>query len=220
VKKKVGFFAGFLAIGLVVYLAAQLTAQEKGGSGTKPAPASPRTRIAIFNLSHVIENYGRFKDFLEETKKDIASYDEQLKPLVEKYEKYSKELAATKQVDDSKKDAIKEEMKKVERDIKDLREKGQEAVVKKEAYQFKMIYKDVEDTVAKYAKAYGIELVMHYNDFTGEKKETPQNARNKFGYAPLFPVYSAPGIDVTNDILTSLNNAYNKKKAANSGAGH
>jgi Skp family chaperone for outer membrane proteins len=222
VKRKFAFAAGLAALGIMGYLGTQLIAQSyTGKDGAKPAPASPKTRIAVFNLSHVVENYDRFKVFLEETKEDIKSYDEQLKPMLKTFDDKAALMRTEK--DEAKREQLSSDLKKMEYDIKTLKDKGQKDVVRKEAIQFKLIYRDVEVAVEKYAKAYGIELVMHYNDFVGDKKDTPENARNKLGYAPLFPVYSAPGIDVTRDILSNLNAAYQtsvKKKTGGAGAGH
>jgi Skp family chaperone for outer membrane proteins len=109
-------------------------------------------------------------------------------------------------------------VKKLEREIKDFEDQGKEQIKKKSDQQIKILYKEIEDAAVRLAKFRGIDLMMHYNDFVGELKDQPANIRNKFISAPLFPVYSSPGVDVTEDILKLLNR--NSAAATTPPAGH
>ena len=208
-NRKVGVFAGLTALGLLGYLGSQLIAQGTGGNTTATPPSRPKMAIAIFNLSQVMENCEHAKTFIAESKEDAKSLQRQLEPLLKKFEELKKKIAETPA---DKRDAYADQYKKLEREIKDFEDQGREQIKKKSDQQIKILYKEIEDAAVRLAKYRNIELVMHYNDFVDDLKDQPSNIRNKFINAPLIPVYSAPGIDITKDILAMLNR---KAQAAN-----
>ena len=208
-KRKVGVFAVLAALGLIGYMGSQLVAQNTQGDSTKVAPTRPKTAIAVFNLSNVMENCDHAKTFIAESKADAKSLQAQIEPMLKKFEELKKKIVETPQ---DQREKYADQYKKMERDIKDFEDQGKEQIKKKSDQQIKILYKEIEDAAIRLAKYRNIDLVMHYNDFVNDLKDQPANIRNKFINAPLFPVYSAPGVDVTEDILKMLNR---KSTAAN-----
>jgi Skp family chaperone for outer membrane proteins len=149
-----------------------------------------------------MENCEHAKAFIEDSKAEAKSLQSQIEPMLKDFEALKKKLAA---LPEQKRDAYKDEYEKQERAIQDFEKKGRESIKKKSDQQIKILYKEIEDAVIRLAKYRQIDLVMHYNDFVDEMKDQPANIRNKFINATLFPMYSAPGIDITKDILTMLN---------------
>lgn len=201
-KRNAGILASLAALGLLGYLGNHYYAQAQNTSGSGAAPSRPKTAIATFNLSYVMENCDHAKHFIEESKGDAKSLEAQLKPMLERFEKLKKSIAESPE---NQREQYRDQYKKLEREIKDFEDQGREQIKKKSDAQIKILYKEIEDAVVRLAKYRNIELVMHYNDFVGELKDQPGNIRNKFINAPLFPMYSAPGIDITKDLITMLN---------------
>lgn len=213
-KRKVGVFAGLAALGLLGYMGNQLIAQATGAKSSSTTPTRPKTAIAIFNLSNVMENCDHAKAFIAESKADAKSLQAQIEPMIKKFEDLKKKIVETPQ---DQREKYANEYKRLERDIKDFEDQGKEQIKKKSDQQIKILYKEIEDATVRLAKYRNIDLVMHYNDFVNELKDQPANIRNKFINAPLFPVYSAPGVDITDDILAMLNRNSSAGKAP---AGH
>jgi len=215
VNRKVGIIASLAALGLMAYMGGRLIADPNGSSSPSAPPSRPKTAIAVFNLSNVMENCEHAKAFIEDSKAEAKSLQNQIEPMLKDFEALKKKLAA---LPEQKRDAYKDEYEKQERAIQDFEKKGRESIKKKSDQQIKILYKEIEDAVVRLAKYRQIDLVMHYNDFVDEMKDQPANIRQKFMNAPLFPMYSAPGIDITKDILTMLNQR--SAAATKSPAGH
>jgi Skp family chaperone for outer membrane proteins len=90
--------------------------------------------------------------------------------------------------------------------MQDKTDEGKQVLADMEAKQFSEIYKDVMGAAERHAKANGIEMVMHFNDGTTEAEvNNPNNIGRKMGQGALFPLYLAPGLDISKDVLTALN---------------
>ena len=78
------------------------------------------------------------------------------------------------------------------------------------------IYKEVEDAVNLYARSNNLELVMFYNDaVTAEDYYHPANLQRKLTQpAAVMPLFVAPGMDISNAIVTNLNAKYAPSAAA------
>ena len=78
---------------------------------------------------------------------------------------------------------------------------------KKSDEQMVGLYKEVRAAAQKYAQEHHIELMLHYNDMASDDPEldNPMNIARKIQIGGCVPLYSAPGIDVSKEILAALN---------------
>src|SRR5205823_5099503 len=83
VKRTVYVTAGMLALSLAIVVAAQLRAQTTPANSNQPKAATPTTKVAIMNLTYVVNNYDKFKTFKEEIKQAVD-------PFQKKDEEYKK----------------------------------------------------------------------------------------------------------------------------------
>jgi Skp family chaperone for outer membrane proteins len=186
-------------------------------SDVKKAEPRPHTRIGLVNLSYVINNYEKIKTYREEMKKVIEPFStkqSKIKGDAEKLLKESKDENTTEE----RKTEIEGELKKLQRDMEDLKNEFQRVMNKKQEQQAKIVYKDVEEAVRRYAKAQNIELVLHYNDATKEaERDAPANIVRKMQAGACMPIYAAPGIDISEAILANLNANLRRREAQRSG---
>ncbi len=65
--------------------------------------------------------------------------------------------------------------------------------------------------------AHGFDLVVHYNDVPADSAEffSPVNVSRKIQAGAFIPLYIAPGMDITQEVVTALNETYRKRKEVN-----
>jgi Skp family chaperone for outer membrane proteins len=192
----------FMAVGFALH------ANPKDSSA--PA-AKPQVKGAVLNLSYVIKNWKKWKEFQEEYKKKLEGYDDQLKSM--KKARDDKDQLARNTADAAAREALIEEMDNLSKRMKEITDEGKKTLEEIESKQFADVYKAVTDAAARHAKAHGIEVVMHYNDGTNEDEiNNPKNVARKLGQGALFPIYLAPGVDISKELVAALNEEYDRPK--------
>lgn len=175
---------------------------------TKPvaAPAPLRTPVRIINMSHVVKNYNRWKNFQQEYKSIYQrDYEAKVEKMKTDLQAWTKHIENPKTADKDKETATKE-IKRLQRDMQELSEDAKQKLGKMEMDKIVQIYKEIEDEVQRFAVANAIELVMHYNDAVEESDlRSPQNIHRKLGNGGCTPYFAAPGMDISNQILAQLN---------------
>jgi len=216
VKRTIIVLAGVMILGLGVYVSNRLWAQTPGGA--PPAAAQTKTRVGLINLTYVIKNYNKFKAYQEDLKKTVEPYQAKDTGLKTEAERLAKEGQETKTLP-QRRDQIEKRLKEIGREIEDNKNDAQKIVIKKQEDQLKTLYMDVRRVVDKYAQSQALEMVMHYNDaVTDDEYWSPPNIARKMQAGALMPMYMAPGIDISYNIVTTLNSQYPAPAAAGGGA--
>ncbi len=72
----------------------------------------------------------------------------------------------------------------------------------------------INKAVKGYAKEHGIDLVLCFNDSPEDDPAflNPAAVARRMQTLPCMPMYAAPGMDISNEILTLLNDDYRKEK--------
>src|SRR5262249_2698132 len=103
-------------------------------------------------------------------------------------------------------DAIQRQMRALDREVQDMGENAKKQLSKMRDEQASQIYREVEQAVEAFARANDIEMVLHFNDALAEQdKNNPLNIQSKLQTRALFPMYVAPGMDITATIANMLN---------------
>jgi Skp family chaperone for outer membrane proteins len=208
---KAMFCAGSLVMALAAVIGAGRLFAE--GKEQKPARAAkPHTRIALVNLTQVIKNYDKYKDFQGEMKTTVKTFEERDKKLRAQGEKLRIQMEKARQqkeasgVVPAKAEDIEEKLKKIQRDLEDNQARAKKARGKKSEDEMKILYMDVAEASRRYAVAHDIEVVLHYNDaVTPEEALNPQNIARKLNTGPLTPLYTAAGVDISTELTDLLN---------------
>jgi Skp family chaperone for outer membrane proteins len=198
VKRTVIVAAAVLALGMAAYVS-RLWAQQ-----TAAAP-EPRTRIALLNLSLVIKNYQKFNAFQDEIKHLLGPYQTTDTQLKQRLDALAKD-AQTAPPD--KREQIEGEVKELQRKMQDNKDAASKVVGKKQEEQLKILYWDVKDTAQRYAVGHNFEMVLHYNDAPPDEYWSGPNIARKIQNGALMPLYAVPGMDITNEVVDTLNAAY------------
>jgi Skp family chaperone for outer membrane proteins len=213
-KKKLFWMAGLLVAVAVIIGASQLWAE---GKEKKPAPT--RTRIAFLNLTYVVKNYDKYKEWEVEIKKSVVPYQERdaelqakLKELREQAENPALVPAkAEDRKEKGKKAAIEEKAKKIQQDIDDNNAEIKLKLGKRSDEEMKTLYTDVMEATQRYANAHDLDLVLQYNDaVTQEDFVSAQNIARKLSSGALMPLYWNPSMDISQDLVAFLNRKMHK----------
>jgi Skp family chaperone for outer membrane proteins len=203
VKSKVYVLLGMLTLGTAIFLSSMTSAQQPGGG-------SPlNTRIALINLAQVFKGYAKITYFSGENKKMLEPFSEKAKGIQIQIEAHKKELEKTT-LDEQTRIGYEKNLKTYQRQMEDLSAEAKMTYAKKNEEQMLIVYKEVMDVAQRYALSHGYELVMHYNDVPPESPEyyNPVNVSRKIQAGACIPMYMAPGMDVTKQIVEVLNTAY------------
>jgi Skp family chaperone for outer membrane proteins len=169
-------------------------------------PPQPMVTTAYINLAVVVKGYDRYKHFTDEMKEDVSDTETRVNKLKAQLQASAKELSEPDLTPEDKK-TIERRITQQQRRLEDLMKEGREMIGKKTDQHMVLIYRDIQEEVARYAKAHGIEAVLHYNDAPSDSKDyfTPQNVARKMQAGALTPVYLAPGLDISDKIVKELN---------------
>jgi Skp family chaperone for outer membrane proteins len=213
--------AGLLALSMAIAVAAQLRAQTTPANTTTTAqpqaqpaarPAAPTTKIAVMNLTYVVNNYEKFKTYKNEIKDAAAPFQAN----DNKFRKQAEDLAKEAQAPGTtmeKREEIEKKLKDLQRQVEDNKTEAQKAIGKRQELQLYTLYLDVWNVANKVAAARGYDMILHFNDATDQKEfwSAPNIAR-KMQAGALMPIYYNPALDVSNDVLQTLNSPYANKK--------
>jgi Skp family chaperone for outer membrane proteins len=205
VKRTFAFVAGSAVVGLAVLVGSQLRAQQ-GAAPQQP----PRTRVAVLNLSSVIKNYTKYQAFEKEWQTAYQGFEKQYEGKRALLASNQNQLAAAK--DDTQRGQIEAQVRNLQREMQDMSEEAKKALGKKRDDQAVIIYREIEEAVKVFARANDLELVMHYNDTSSaQDMYNPVNVQRKLSTGACMPVYFNPQMDITNSVITMLNEYYKRQ---------
>jgi Skp family chaperone for outer membrane proteins len=231
VKRAFGILAGIATLGAVAYLGTQVGAQQQyqqqqpqysqqyaqqhpNGGATSMSQAAPlRTRVALVNLLQVIKLYTKCKACED-------SIRAQFQLLDKKFEEKRKVLQAMKtelensQTPADRRDSVEKQAKAIQREMQDMDEEAKQQLNKLRGDLAVQLYREIEDAVQAYARAQDIEMVLHYNDaVVSTDLYNPMNIQRKMQAGGCTPLYVAPGMDITMNIVSMLNSRYQAQQA-------
>ncbi|MBV9125947.1 MAG: OmpH family outer membrane protein [Planctomycetes bacterium] len=205
----IGILAGMAALGGGLYLSSPLWGQQGGFPQTSAgAPASMsaaplQTRVALVNLGQVIKSYQKFANFQNQLKSNSTFYEKELEGKRAQLTQLQDQ--ATHATDPTTRENIEKQAKQLQRDMQDIQEDARQKLGKQEFDEVVQIYREVKDAVSRYARANNIELVMEYNDGVGPDEFNPAFFQRKLSNGACQPLYVAPGMDITANIVQMLN---------------
>ena len=205
-KRMILLALGVVGLSLAGYCGTRVTAQ--------PAAATGPTRVAVVNIGMVFSKYEKaknfknelegaikpFKDQAEKHRKDILAFDEAIK--TGKYAQGYKKEDYDRGILDRK------------RKLEDLDREVRALVGKKQEDQLVQLWREVNEKIQAYALSNGFHVVMGYGDpMTAEELASFPNINRKMqgmDVGAAVPLFVAPGLDVSNDVVRALNDAYQR----------
>lgn len=200
--------AGILfALGVFCYVG-PVNGQTPNNPPVASSSAAPAgARIAILNLTYVINNYVKFQHYKEEIKGLVEPLQKKHMDLQQKLEELSKAAAALpRQGQSSQGEELEKQARDIKRQMEDNKAEANLKMSKRSDEEMKIIYLDVYRAVQGYAASHRFDLVLHYNDaLTPEDFLSAQNIARKLNTGALMPLIMAPSMDISKDIVEVLN---------------
>jgi len=198
-------------LGAAAYIGSQLRAdpqppnQIQQTSATTPA-APPRTRVAMVNLAQVLRSYEKwqtcetsFKKYLDDLRKDFEAKKKPGMQIQETLSKLSPE-------DKEQREKLQQQLRDIQRSLQDYEENAKKEMAKFQDQALVVVYRDIHDAVASYARANDIEMVFHFSDaINATDLYSPANVERKMKSAGCIPLYVTPGMDISDIIVANLN---------------
>jgi Skp family chaperone for outer membrane proteins len=184
-----------------------------------PQAAQPsRTRIALLNLTYVIKNYEKYKQFESEMKTIVEPFQKKDTELRQQMENLRKEAAKqTHPGQTEQRDALEKQAKDLQRQLEDNAAEIKLRLGKRSDDEMRTLFMDIYDAAQKYAASHDFELVLHYNDaVTREDFLSTQNIARKLNTGALMPLYWNKDMDISMDVVRLLN--YNVSATSAPGA--
>jgi Skp family chaperone for outer membrane proteins len=208
VKSKIYVLLGMLTLGAAICVSSMTRAQQAGGG-------TPTSRIALINLAQVFKGYEKVKAFTNENKKMLEPFAEKAKGIQAQIEAHTKELEK-KDLPEDKRFETEKNLKAWQRNMEDLSNEAKKLYGKKNEEQMLIVYKEVMDMAQRCAVSHGYELVMHFNDVPMNAADyyNPVNVSRKIQAGACIPMYIAPGMEITDQVVALLNQRYGSNAPA------
>lgn len=180
--------------------------------------APTANKIGLIDMAHLFKEYQRFVDERETLKNSIKSSDDQAKQMAEQIQALAAKLkSGTLKSDSPEFAAIEGEILKKQTSFEQFRKVAQRDFVRKESQIYKEVYIEVAEAVKKYAEYYNYAVILR---FTREQVDAEDDVQSLMRDINRQVVYHNASYDITEDVLTFLNNRYRQSKggASNSAA--
>ena len=179
-------------------------AQEKAA-----APAAGTHQVGLIDMAHVFKNYDKFKTMTEEMQGDAKKAQADAEAMVEQMKQIQTKMQSLQEgsADYAKNE---EQILGLQTKLETFRKVQQREFLRKEAEIYKTVYMEVQEAVQKYAKFYKYTLIIRFNRQSVDAAENPQEIITSMNRQV---VYYRDQDDLTDPILTFLNDEYGKASA-------
>jgi Skp family chaperone for outer membrane proteins len=206
VKRTVVITAAVVTLALAVYAGAQLRAQQP--TPARAPAAEPRTRIALLNLAYVIKNYKKTESFQAEIKAEFKNYEARAQAKRAQMEQLAKHASDPKTTPEQR-ESDEKTITQLKREMEDINAEAKSVLGKKGDEQMVILYREIQDAAGRYAVAHNFEAVFHYLDATTQQDYySPNMIVRKLQSPSLMPMYQAPGLDISVEVVMALNASY------------
>jgi Skp family chaperone for outer membrane proteins len=219
VKRNKVVLATLATLGVAAYLASEVGAQTPGTSPAPAAAAAPASvKIGLVNLAYVFKGYNKYKVYSEEMDKIRLQYEKKHNDL-QKYIKDCQDFATSPKSTQAEKEKMEEYVKTAKRQMEDNIDQAKKAASKKADEHMVQCYKEIEEAVKRYAGANGFHMILNYSEaLTDADKYSPADVQRKisgpFNSAGVCPLYMVNGMDVSADVVNTLNTMFPAPAAA------
>jgi Skp family chaperone for outer membrane proteins len=211
VKRTILFVAGIAALAAVASFGA---AWAQSGGGVAPA-APPATKVGVVNVGTVFSKYQKALAYKEELQKTIA-------PFKLKAEGWRKEMIQYKEFLDKKdfskytKEGLEKGIIDRQRALEDMDKEVRKLIGAQQEEQLVQLWKEVTSHIRAYGASRGFHILLGYGDpLEAKDLETFPNINRKMQGMDLggvCPLYIAAGLDISEDVVLSLNTAYQQNR--------
>ncbi len=211
-KRNIVLAAGIASLAAVAYFGSLLWAQQPGA-----APAAAGTKVGLVNVGTVFAKYAKAQAFKEELQKTIRPY----KDKADKWQKETiqyQEMIRKADFTQYKKEDLEKAILDRKRAMEDMDREVRNLIGKQQEEQLVQLWKEVTTHIRAYGASRGFHIVLGYGDPPDAKElDTFPNINRKMqgmDLGGLCALHIAPGLDISDEVVQSLNAAYQQNRPA------
>ena len=202
--------------GSVLLILVALVAVDRLWSDGKVQPPAPRTHVALVNVTYLFKNYEKFKTHQKKLQSESTEFQRRAKELQDQVTALQKEMQAPG-TSAERREKLQTRIQRQVRKIDDSRANAQRILNRESSKLLVESYAEVQQATERYARAHAIELVVQYTDAPPDAVQdlnNPSNIMRKLQAPGGVPLYVAPGVDITRELLAILNSNLPPAKTA------
>ncbi len=213
-NKKVLWAVGALAVGASVIVGGTLLAQPGGAApAAPPAAPAPTVKIAFINLAYVLKHYHKVDALAKDFQSGYKQYEDRAKLKKDEIDRLTAE-SNKPDTAAAKRDANAKMCIQLKREIEDINTEARSALAPRSEANTVGVYRDIQETAMRVAGSHGFEMVLQFQDgFTPEDYQSPMNIMNKMQTRACIPMWYQPTMDISLDVVNTLNASYDKTAA-------
>jgi Skp family chaperone for outer membrane proteins len=213
--------AGLAGVGF--FAATALSGQPRPGAAAAPAAGAastaPPVAVAAIDLSKILKEGNHFNAMMDGMKVEVEAAEKRLNAdrqaiadLEEQFKKAIAQNSPSRLLPGSPEYKQREEdLIKRKNDFNVAASIQKKDLMEKETKVYFIVYKEINEEVTKFAQYYNIQMVLRYNSDT-PLDGTDRNEVARLMSKPIF--YLKPELDITGQILGSLNTKFPKQQQA------
>jgi Skp family chaperone for outer membrane proteins len=208
VKRSMVILAGLATLAGAAFLTSQMLVQAQVGGGGAPASC----KVGLINLAAVLKGYNKFSIYNNEIEKIRLEFEKKEKDLQNNAQLW-KDYKTKQERTPAEKDQADKNITQIVRGIEANKQDYNAARTKKSDEQMVQMYKEIEAAVQKCSGPQGFQLILHYSEpLNDTDRYSPQNIQRKLvgpgSSGGVCPLYMAPGMDISQDVVNALNAMY------------
>jgi outer membrane protein len=183
------------------------TAWGQAGAAKATVAEVPH-KIGLIDMAQVFKDYKRFESLRNDLKEELESTEAKGKELADKIQAVQNELKSGVFKDGSQEFIAREtQLSKLTAEFQTFRAVSQKEFLRKESKIYATVYKEVEDAIQKYCKAYKYTLILRFS----REELNGDDPQKLIAGLQRQVVHFRPEDDLTDSVVDFLNNQYAKK---------
>jgi Skp family chaperone for outer membrane proteins len=193
--------------GSVWLILAMLVLVGRSLSGPKQSTV-PKCRIALINLEQVLKESAKLASFAKENQKHLEPLQSKAKMIEAKIVSLTTSLAK-KDLGKEKRLELETQLTENQHILKEITKETKDLAAQQTKEQEVRLYKDISGVAKRYTKQHDLDLIFHYKDKLVNDPDYfgPANVSRKIEAGALIPLYIRDGLDISNEIISLLNEA-------------
>jgi Skp family chaperone for outer membrane proteins len=179
-----------------------------------PEKPTRTPHCGLINTAYVLKHWSKASQFSKEMQEHYKPFQTKEQQLREQMLEVQKELLDSSLAQE-KRDQLQKRVQNLTDSLQQNSKSARDALQEKSGKQLLALYQDLHEASRRYAEAHDLESVICYADaVTPEDLANPHLIENKLKTSACWPMYMAPGVDISKEILAELEK---EKKATPSG---
>jgi Skp family chaperone for outer membrane proteins len=165
--------------------------------------------VALLNMTYVLKHYEEFKALQDSVSKEMAFYQTRHAASLARVEAWTKELANPNLAAQTRA-GLELDIRAERLKMEDTQQEAKQKIAKLTDEQTVALYRKVQETAERYARAHEIDLVLQWNDVSPDDKDYfgSANVTRRLQSGGCTPLYWKAELDISKAVVAAMNQHY------------